>query len=174
MRVQDGQDHGKDPGYSAHAREFIDATLDPGIYLLRVDIKSQNFDMYSRIRLAADGARIAFIDQSADASVMIPADNPSVLTVGASDEGSSSFGHTATGLQKPEVVAPSTINFEGGIGFKGSSSAAAVAAAALAVFQDACGRQNRDMLVYEINTGFLSQLSTVGRGLWLPDGLRCQ
>lgn len=172
--IQDGQDHSKDPKYSAHARESIETTLDPGTYLLRVDIKSQNFDTYSRIRLASDGARISFMDQSADASVMIPADNPSVLTVGASDEGSSSAGRTATGLQKPEVVAPSTINFEGGIGFKGSSSAAAVAAGALAVFQDVCGRQNRDMIVYGINSGLLSQLSTVGRGFWMPEGVRCQ
>jgi hypothetical protein len=172
--IQDGQSHDKDPKYSAHAREAIETTLEPGTYLLRVDIKSQNFDVYSRLRLAADGARISFMDQSADASVMIPADNPSVLTVGASDESSSSIGRTATGAQKPEVVAPSTINFEGGIGFKGSSTAAAVAAAALAVYQDVCGRQSRDMIIYGINSGLLSQQSTVGRGFWMPEGVRCQ
>jgi hypothetical protein len=171
------QDHSQnnngDGNYSAHAREAIETTLPPGEYLLRVDIKSHNFDANSRIRLAANGPNISFIDQSPDASVMIPADNPNVLTVGASDDVASSAGVTSGGIQKPEVVAPSMIQFESGIAFQGSSSAAAVAAATLAVYQDVCGRLTRQQIVAKITNGLLSQRSTVGRGLWLPATGRC-
>ena len=180
-KIQDGRDHSqnhsqnnnRDGNYSAHAREAIETTLPPGEYLLRVDIKSLNFDSNSRIRLSANGQNISFIDQSPDASVMIPADNPNVLTVGASDDVASSAGVTNGGIQKPEVVAPSMIQFESGITFQGSSSAAAVAAATLAVYQDVCGRLTRQQIVAKITNGLLSQRSTAGRGLWLPATGRC-
>lgn len=173
-KIQDGIDHGRSSSHSGHARESIETTLQPGIYLLRVDIRSNNFDLNSRIRIAANGPDISFVDQSTDASVMIPADNPTVLTVGASDDSSSSFGRTSGGAQKPEVLAPSILQFERDISFQGSSSAAAVAAAAIAVFRDACGSVNRALLVQKINDGFLSQASEYGRGLWLPPSGQCR
>jgi hypothetical protein len=166
--IQDGRDHGNDKLYSSHARESISTQLQPGIYVLKVVAQSRNFDAQSRFRLAANGANIAFIDQAPEASVMIPADNPSVLTVGSSDDDNSSAGPTQGGLHKPELVAPSLIEVEGGLTFQGSSTAAAVTAAALAVYQDACGfRMNRDSLSAKILTGVISQASTKGRGLWL-------
>lgn len=167
-KIQDGYDHGRNPDYSAHARETIDVTLEPGVYLLRVDIRSRNFDANSRIRLAANGQAISLIDQTADASVMIPADNPSVLTVGASDDPSSSFGRTMGGVIKPEVLAPSILEFESGITFQGSSSAAAVAAAALAIYREACGRFSKDQLVNKIANGQIAQRSIKGYSLRLP------
>ncbi len=173
-KIQDGIDHGRSPDYSAHARESLETTLEPGIYLLRVDIRSNNFDMNSRIRIAANGPDISFVDQSTDASIMIPADNPTVLTVGASDDSSSSFGRTSGGAQKPEVLAPSILQFENEISFQGSSSAAAVAAAAIAVFRDACGSVTRNLLVQRINDGFLSQASNYSRVLWLPPSGQCR
>jgi len=172
-KIQDGQDHGRDPSYSAHARESIDVELSPGIYLLRIDIRSRNFDLNSRLRISANGPDVSFVDQATDASIMIPADNPNVLTVGASDDTASSYGRTATGLQKPEVVAPSIIQFESGISFQGSSSAAAVAAAVIAVYQEVCGPVSRADIVQRINSGALSQQSVKGLGLWLPSSLRC-
>jgi hypothetical protein len=172
-KIQDGLDHGRDSNYSAHARETLQITLSQGVYLLRVDVKSQNFDQNSRVRLAANGRGISFMDQSPDASVMIPADNPSVLTVGASDDASSSFGQTTSGLSKPEVVAPSILEFESGISFQGSSSAAAVAAATLAVYREACGKLSREQIIFGVNQGQLSQRSVKGLGLWLPPPQTC-
>jgi Subtilase family/Bacterial pre-peptidase C-terminal domain len=172
-KIQDGKPHDNDANYSAHAREVIETTLQPGTYLIQVDIKSNNFDSASSLRIAADGANISFTDQSTDASVMIPADNPTVLTVGASDDPSSSYGRTQDGILKPEVVAPSIIEFETGLAFRGSSTAAAVAAAALAVYQDACGKQSRSAIVAKIQSAALSQQSVIGRGLWLPGTVQC-
>lgn len=172
-RIQDGKDHGSDANYSAHAREVIESTLQPGIYLLRVTAKSKNFDANSQIRLAADGQNISFIDQSPYASVMIPADNPNVVTVGASDDDASSNGVTTAGLPKPEFVAPSIIELEGGIQLQGTSTAAAVAAATLAVYQEACGIQTRESLLRSIDNGLIGQQSIKGRGLWLNSNLRC-
>jgi hypothetical protein len=108
------------------------------------------------------------VDKANDASVMIPADNPSVLTVGASDDPSSSYGRTNGGITKPEVLAPSILEFESGISFQGSSSAAAVAAAAIALYREACGPLSRDQIVYAINNARISQRSAKGMGLWLP------
>lgn len=173
-KIQDGADHGRDSNYSSHAREIIDTTLQPGIYLLRVDIRSRNFDANSRLRLAANGPGVSFVDQSVDASVMIPADNPNVLTIGASDDSSSSFGRTNAGTSKPEVVAPSQLEFETGITFQGSSSAAAVAAATIAVYREACGRLTREQLVERIRGGILSQNTTHGFSLWLPNPGLCR
>lgn len=172
--IQDGIDHGKDPAYSAHAREVITTNLKAGVYLIKVIARSRNFDSSSRLRLAADGVNISFLDQSPFASVMIPADNPNVLTVGASDDDHSSFGPTMAGFRKPELVAPSIIEVEGAFAFQGSSTAAAVAAATLAVYQDACGTKlNRRSILQRILDGTISQPSTKGRGLWLNEFDNC-
>ena len=167
-KIQDGFDHGRDANYSAHARETLETTLPQGVYLLRVDMRSRNFDQNSRIRLAANGRGVSFADQATDASVMIPADNPNVLTVGASDDELSSFGRTNGGITKPEVLAPSILEFESGISFQGSSSAAAVAAATIALYREACGPLSREQIVFAINNARLAQRSVKGMGLWLP------
>ena len=173
--IQDGKEHEKDPAYSAHAREVITTNLQPGVYLLKVVARSRNFDENSRLRIAADGINISFLDQAPFASVMIPADNPSVLTVGASDDDNSSAGPTMGGFLKPELVAPSQIEIEGGISFQGSSTAAAVAAATLAIYHDACGiKPSRRSIVEKILDGRLSQASTKGRGLWLNQEPECR
>jgi hypothetical protein len=173
-RIQDGLAHDNSPDYSAHAYEVISTTLQPGTYLIMVDVKSKNFDSSSSIRLSADGQNISFTDVAADASVMIPADNSSVLTVGASDFSSSAYGTILGGKHKPEVSAPSVIEFETGFSLAGSSTAAAVAAAALTIYQEACGKMPRSTIVEKIQSGALSQQSTLGRGLWLPDNALCR
>ena len=167
-KIQDGRDHGNDAAYSAHARESLSAVLEAGTYLLRVDVKSHNFDGFSRFRLAADGAGVTFIDNAPEASVMIPADNPNVLTVGANDNAASSWGRTFSGISKPEVLAPSLIKCESEISFEGSSTAAAVAAATLAVYEGTCGRHSRTELVRRIRMGQLSKQTAAGPSISLP------
>jgi hypothetical protein len=147
--------------------------LPAGDYLLRVDVKSRNFDGYARIRLAADGPGVTFIDKSVDASIMIPADNPNVLTVGADDNASSSKGRTLGGVSKPDVLAPSFVHSDAGISFEGSSTAAAVAAATLAVYEGACGRHQQTDLVRRIMTGQLAKPSVIGPSLMLPERPAC-
>jgi hypothetical protein len=172
-KIQDGRDHGNDPTYSAHARETLAVVLPAGDYLLRVDVKSRNFDGYARIRLAADGPGVTFIDKSPDASIMIPADNPNVITVGADDTRSSSRGRTLGGATKPDVLAPSFIQTDVGAAFEGSSTAAAVAAATLAVYEGACGRHSRADLARRIATGELAKFTAQGPILTLPERPVC-
>ncbi len=139
--IQDGQDHGTNAGYSAYAREQFSAMLEPGVYYLRITSpRPTAFNAQSRLRIGADGRDLIFIDQTPEASVMIPADNPTVLTVGASDVDFSSSG-TVNGSSnhKPEVLAPSVLTFDNGLTFAGSSTAAAVAAAGIALYEGRCG-----------------------------------
>jgi hypothetical protein len=141
-KIQDGRDHGGDARYSAHAREIIMTNLAAGDYLLSVRAASANFDGFSRLRIAADGDQVELLDKSDDASIMIPADNPFVVTIGAADTRQSSFGRTVAGATKPDVLTPSLVSFGPGISLDGSSTAAAVAAAIFAVYEGHCGKIN--------------------------------
>ena len=107
---------------------------------------------------------------------MIPADNPSVLTVGASDVDFSSAGTVfGTNTHKPEVLAPSVLNFDNGMLYAGSSSAAAVAAAAIALYESKCGVKDHDNWV-RIFSGQMMGLKAVGAPapvLTLPANGQC-
>jgi hypothetical protein len=161
--VQDGQDHKNAAGYSAYAREQMTATLDPGVYYLRITSpKASAFNALSRLRLGADGRDVVFLDQTPEASVMIPADNPTVLTVGASDVDFSSAGTVfGTNTHKPEILAPSILNFDNGMLYAGSSSAAAVATAAIALYEGKCGVKDHDHWV-RIFSGQMMGTKAVG------------
>jgi hypothetical protein len=153
--IQDGLDHGKEVGYSSHAREQIKTVLDPGIYFIRVVTDSVvNFKPWSRLRLSGTGKGLVFLDRSIDDTIMIPADNPEVLTIGASDATFSSIGRvTETFQSKPEAMTPSTLKYSNGQSFQGSSTAAAVATALIAIYQNECGRMSKDTWVSAINSG---------------------
>ncbi|MCX6125308.1 MAG: hypothetical protein NTV34_11275 [Proteobacteria bacterium] len=158
--IQDGVDHQKDKAYSWYAREQINTVLNPGIYSLSVtSSRPAAFKPWSRIRIAGDGSGLVFLDQTKDATVMIPADNPEVLTIGASDVDYSSSGLVIGSLkQKPEAVVPSVLQFDNGETFAGSSSAAAVAVGVIALYQGSCGSVPRGDWVKFIESGNLTGL----------------
>jgi hypothetical protein len=143
--IQDGQDHSREPAataalYSAHAREQITVSLGSGLYIIRISSPhTQAFNQQSQLRLSASGGDISFLDQTPAASVMIPADNPTVITVGASDVDFSSSSHPAIGVQKPNILAPSILEYANDHSLGGSSTAAAVAAALTAMYESSCG-----------------------------------
>ena len=142
--IQDGTVREGDARFSAHAREIIRANLGPGTYQLRVEARSQNFTADSLMRIAIDGAGVRIIDTPSTESVLVPADHPEVLTVGASDvfyTGSSALSG------KPELLAPSRLRFDDGSTLDGSSAAAATAAAALAVWAGATGEKTREDII---------------------------
>lgn len=175
--TQDGQDHGSTAGFSAYAREQITAMLDPGVYYLRISSpRPAAFNTQSRIRIGADGRDVVFIDQTPDASVMIPADNASVLTVGASDVDFTSSG-TITGstTHKPELLAPSLLMFDNGVTFAGSSSAAAVAVAGIALYESRCGIVTHDTWVRIFNAELMGAKLAGERApaFKLPNQARC-
>ncbi|MCX6116664.1 MAG: hypothetical protein NT027_03920 [Proteobacteria bacterium] len=143
--IQDGAIRAQDPKYSLYAREQINTEVKPGIYLVRVVAKDPTkFSNQSRIRISATGSDVTFIDQTPEQSIMIPADNASVITVGADDADISSAGKVMeSNSHKPEILAPSILEFDVGLSFAGSSSAAAVVAAGMAIYESTCGRMHQ-------------------------------
>lgn len=152
--VQSGDDGTDKRNYSAHAREIIQTTLNSGVYYLRVEAVSRNFDADSRLRLTADGEGVRFLDKGDDDHVVLmPADNARVLAIGASD-----VGYTSRAARsKPELDVVSSVSFEGGATHQGTSAASAIAAGALTVFQSAYGRLDHDGVVLAAKRGLLAQ-----------------
>ena len=145
-----------DENTSAHAREIIDTQLGVGTYYLRVEARTQNFDQASRLRLTVDGAGVQLLERSTDQTVLIPADNPAVLTVGAADVNYSGQMRGQGVLTKPEVQVASEVDFSDGTVHQGTSSASAIVAGALAVYQSAYGRIGRAAIGPLLNQGTLA------------------
>jgi|GEM_PF-1442231 len=138
--IQDGEDHGLDEKYSAHARELIRAQLPQGTYYARVEVKnSATIARLPKFRFSIDAFGAQVLDARSVNSIMIPADNPSVVTVGAWDTAMSGTGRGQLWM-KPDIMAPSRLTFADGQSVLGSSSAAAVTAGALAAWQSRHGR----------------------------------
>jgi len=158
---QDGDEHAGQEGYSAYAREQMTTVLGAGIYLIRViSNHPENFNGNSRLRIAGDGAGVVFLDQTKEASVMIPADNPEVLTVGASDVDYSSSGIIQDSeRRKPEALAPSIIEFGGDKTFAGSSSAAALSTALIGLYHSKCGVLTRQQWADKFQAGLMGTSS---------------
>lgn len=143
--IQDGREHragerspdGRE--YSAHAREIVRQVLPAGVYRVRVDVMSRQWASDSWAQVAVDGEGVDMIDDPAARTVMVPADNPRVLTVGATDSAKSSSGVAASTVTKPDVSVPSALRFSDGRSVDGTSAATAQAVGALAVWRGYCG-----------------------------------
>ena len=116
------------PGTSLYPREIVEADLTPGIYELRVKVRSANISKDTdRLRIVTSGDYLEQLDiTDRRETLLAPADNASVITVGASDSDHSS---SSASMGKPEISVPSEILLNGGDSFKGSSNSAAMTAA---------------------------------------------
>lgn len=161
---------------SAHAREIVQTQLSTGTYMLRVDARSANFDAASRLRLTVDGLNVRVIERTEEETVLIPADNATVFTVGASDVSysSRSFG-TNVRPPKPDAVLKSTIKFDDGMEVQGTSAATAIAVGALAVFQSQHGSFNQTEALRLLHADVLGRASADGMSMELrPATPRCR
>ena len=114
-------------GASLYPREIVEAEVGPGLYLLRAKIRSQNFTSKDELKLLVSGDGVALIDQlNAGETLLAPADNASVITVGADDSVKSGISKS---MQKPELTTRSMVTLANGDVYKGSSNAAAITAA---------------------------------------------
>ena len=146
-----------DPTYSAHAREVASATLNVGTYYARVEDYSHNFTTASRLRLSIDGEEVRLLDLSGGNTLGIPADNPSVLTVGASDISYSGAAINAQGATtKPEAQITSSVIFSDGEAHFGTSSASAIVTGALALYISNYGPLTRTKALELMRTGTLA------------------
>lgn len=121
---------GDAPGSSKYPREIITAELKPGLYFLRVKNRSKNFTKADRLRITASGDFVKMRGFDKRESLLPPADNPNVITVGALDSEKSSV---SARLQKPELYTNSLVSVTREENFKGTSNSAAMVAAGAAL-----------------------------------------
>ena len=125
---------GDSQGKSLYPREIVEAELSPGIYELRVKVRSQNFSKAGdELRIVTSGDYIEQLDKTAaDETLLSPADNATVITVGATDSEKSS---KSASRGKPEYSVASALVLENGDMYKGSSNSSAMAVALAAVYK---------------------------------------
>jgi hypothetical protein len=139
------------PGYSKYPREILTAEIKPGNYLLRVKNRSKNFTTKDQLRISVDGESITMKSHSPDESVLNPGDNPSVITVGASDSDRSSV---SARMHKPDILAPSSMVLQDGSEFRGSSNATAVVAAGIALLKANGKPGSREQILSKISRDY--------------------
>jgi hypothetical protein len=132
------------PGYSKYPREIIQAEVSAGTYYIRVKNRSKNFKDRDRLRITVDGDNLAMPSHSKDETLLNPADNTTVITVGASDSDRSSTSHR---LGKPDITAPSAIELSKGGEYRGSSNSAAIVAAGLGLLKSIKPKMTRKDLL---------------------------
>jgi hypothetical protein len=143
---QSGRENNSTADWSAHAREIVTLDLESGVYTLKVLRNSDNFDNNSRVKVMIQGEFVELLAPPATNSILIPADNPSVITVGARD-----YDFSSQSSQKPEIRITSTVDFSSGKFIQGTSTAAAFAAAKLAIRMSELGRMSRDQAIMALS-----------------------
>lgn len=139
------------PGYSKYAREILTAELKPGTYYFRVKDRSKNFAKSDRLRITVDGDSITMPHHAVDESVLNPGDNAAAITVGAFDANRSSI---SLKMNKPDLVAPSSMVLQNGGEFRGSSNATAVVAAGAALVRSMNPGASRSQVLAKLSKNF--------------------
>lgn len=143
----------KSRNFSRHAREDFVVPLKPGTYRLRVQAKSNIFPRDSFMRINIDGPGVSlFKDElppgTYENSILIPADNPTVVAVGASDVDYTSRSRSP--FSKPDIVVASKVAFDDGAKYWGSSAGSAIAGGALAVLLSRYPGHDKDQYVAKL------------------------
>lgn len=157
------QTKGEDqPGTSKYPREILTAELKPGLYFLRVKNRSKNFTKQDRLRITAGGDFITMKGADQNESLLPPADNSKVITVGALDTAKSS---RSAALQKPELVTNSLVSLTQEENFKGTSNSAAMVAAGAAILFAYNPSLTRAKFLRDTSSGSSARAMPRGRGL---------
>jgi hypothetical protein len=132
-----------------------------GYYRIVVKAKSRNFTSSSRVRIVVIPERppvqdnekkkmvdaIEFLDATKGEEIMVPADNPNVITVGDLAP-FSAVGPTLDGRVKPEVVLENSIaSFSNGQSSTGTSNAAAYFTGVVAVLKSYAPNLTRQHII---------------------------
>lgn len=110
-------------GVSLYSREIIETRLATGTYNVRIKDISKNFDHKSFVRITVSGPGIELVDMITTETLLPPAENAQVITIGASDH---SFTSRSTVLKRPDVNLKSKLTLASGIKIKGMPSSAVV------------------------------------------------
>ncbi len=148
------------PGQSKYPREIISLEIKPGQYFIRVKKSSDNFTAKDRLRVTVDGQNISMLSSDKKETLLNPADLKGVIAVGASDS-----AHTGLSvkLNKPDIWTLSSIIFEDGKEFRGSSNSAAIVAAAMLLTKSAKPKLSASEILKEIS--FLTSWDMSGLSL---------
>lgn len=134
--------------HSLYPFERIEARIPPGLYHIKVRIKSDNFDPYRDwLRITAKGDFIGLLDRTEQETLLPPADNFDVITVGANDTARTSRSFVEG---KPNTWLTSHVEVKTGEGFRGSSIGAAKLVAALATMKSINVELDREEFFYII------------------------
>lgn len=115
-----------DPLASMFPRELIETKLAPGTYSLKVKVKSKNFSAsQDQLRITLSGEGVSMNNPSIGETLLPPADNSSVIVVGASDDLNS---NRSDENGKPDIWLKSLIRMKDGSAPFSTSIAAAMAA----------------------------------------------
>lgn len=151
------------PGASLYPRELIRIELEPGLYYLRVKIRSTNFKANrDQLRLMVSGEDVQLLDATSGETLLPPADHPKVITVGALDSERSS---SSAKMGKPELKAASLITLRNGENYLGTSNSAAFTAAAAVVLKAINPEFSRDDLLRALGGGKGATNASFGQGL---------
>jgi hypothetical protein len=137
---------GDSQGKSLYPREIIEADLKPGVYELRVKVRSANFSKAGdELRIVTSGDYLEQLDKTdASETLLSPADNSGVITVGASDSAKSA---KSAARGKPEYSTASLVTLLNGDDYKGSSNSAAIAASLATIFKGLKPEAGRDEIL---------------------------
>ncbi|QDK36516.1 S8 family serine peptidase [Bdellovibrio sp. NC01] len=161
------------PGFSKYPREIIETQLSPGLYFLRVKNRSGNFAAQDSLRISIEPDNITMPSHSINESVLNPADNPTVIAVGASDFPMSSRSASSG---KPDIFAPSRLQLQDGRTPFGSSNSAAIVAAGLGLLKSQQPKLGRaDLLRIVKSAGAWNQSSNISLNVlgFRPTGPGC-
>lgn len=128
---------------STLAREIIKLTLPKGDYFLKIKVNRARFGRELPYRVSIDGAFVKMENADQENSIMIPADNPSVLTVGAVDFRQTSLDFDLGAGGKPEIWTSSMVGYSDGMGIASTSTASAIVAGAIASYFSKHGGMNK-------------------------------
>ena len=131
-------------GYTKYPREIITAELKPGLYFLRAKNRSLNFSSADRMRITASGDFITMKNPSMDETLLPPADNARVITVGSLDSDKTSMSKT---FRKPELWTNSLVQLSSKDSYLGTSNSAAMVAAGIAVLKSLKPELDRDAIL---------------------------
>lgn len=157
-------------GKSLYPREIVEAELRPGVYELRAKVRSNNFSKAGdELRIVTSGDYIEQIDKSsADETLLSPADNSTVITIGASDSEKSG---KSVARGKPEYSTASSVVLENGDEYKGSSNSSAIALALATIFKAQKPEASRDEVISFLNGRLAPPMPSPGGGDVSGNGL---
>lgn len=131
-------------------RELIETQIPRGNYVVRVKVKSDNFSEESdKLRLTVSGNGMSMKEFSRGETLLPPADNAGVITIGSNDEPN---GSTSQSQGRPDVTFKSLIQLSDGSSFYSTSIATAFAGGLAALYVGTGTDVSREAVLEKLKT----------------------